>query len=625
MAPNGAADAGCGRVWEEPVVPWFNRWHSVAISVLIAAPSGIQYAFALYAEEMVEQLGWPDGAVADLGVMKDIGMAFGGIIGGMFCDSVGLRWTALGGASMAFVGFIASGLALKDYLPDDHPWMYLYQALAYTGITWLVTASAISILNFPYQKGMVSGLVLSYAGTGAAFYALAHESSFRNNVAGFQWFCGCYTLGTVLLVMPGLQILKPQDAPLSGTKGVLEDISSKTTFIQLIAVAFFLGVLLLIFAVLQSVYAYDLIDVFSHLMIVSVLAIVLNTMAPWLYERNCNDPYELREDPEDTTGLLGPTEAPSHIKWDVDSLFGSKAASAGENADKAEKTYGAADSAYQLSPLERDESDLPELGEEHTLSQSLSRKETWLLFFASVVGMGSATTLLNNLGEIVDAMGGEDDVGTYVSIQGVFMAAGRYGSGWMSEVLLQKYGINRVTSLMFGYFSIGLSAVYLAWAESLTQLGYGVAMMGFSYGMISVIFLPILNDLYGTKKVASLFMIIRGSHVVGSVFLADLGFSYFYKLQEDIQESDEDSNEQQYECNDSICIRYQFMIIAVVVVVIVVLLNFLRIRTHSMYEEIQQTWIIDKARYDALLWRLKLEHRKRKKEGKPNSDCFAQG
>jgi len=150
-------------------------------------------------------------------------------------------------------------------------------------------------------------------------------------------------------------------------------------------------------------------------------------------------------------------------------------------------------------------------------------------------------------------------------------------------------------------------------------------MMGFSYGMISVIFLPILNDLYGTKKVASLFMIIRGSHVVGSVFLADLGFSYFYKLQEDIQESDEDSNEQQYECNDSICIRYQFMIIAVVVVVIVVLLNFLRIRTHSMYEEIQQTWIIDKARYDALLWRLKLEHRKRKKEGKPNSDCFAQG
>jgi hypothetical protein len=98
-------------------------------------------------------------------------------------------------------------------------------------------------------------------------------------------------------------------------------------------------------------------------------------------------------------------------------------------------------------------------GEEHTLSQSLSRKETWLLFFASVVGMGSATTLLNNLGEIVDAMGGEDDVGTYVSIQGVFMAAGRYGSGWMSEVLLQKYGINRVTSLMFGYFSIGISAV----------------------------------------------------------------------------------------------------------------------------------------------------------------------
>ena len=70
MAPNGAADAGCGRVWEEPVVPWFNRWHSVAISVLIAAPSGIQYAFALYAEDMVEELGWPDGAVADLGVMK---------------------------------------------------------------------------------------------------------------------------------------------------------------------------------------------------------------------------------------------------------------------------------------------------------------------------------------------------------------------------------------------------------------------------------------------------------------------------------------------------------------------------------------------------------------------------
>eukprot|EP00959_Pyramimonas_sp_CCMP1952_P284965 5957719-Pyramimonas_sp.AAC.1 len=115
--------------------------------------------------------------------------------------------------------------------------------------------------------------------------------------------------------------------------------------------------------------------------------------------------------------------------------------------------------------------------------------------------MGSATTLLNNLGEIVDAMGGEEDVGTYVSIQGIFMAMGRYMSGWMSEYLLQKYGVNRVSSLMVGYFAIGVSAVYLAWAESLTQLGYGAGMMGFSYGMISVIFLPILNDLFGTKKV----------------------------------------------------------------------------------------------------------------------------
>ena len=69
-ASSKPAEAGCGRVWEEPVVPWFNRWHSVALSVLVAAPSGIQYAFALYAEEIVDDLGWPDGAVAALGVMK---------------------------------------------------------------------------------------------------------------------------------------------------------------------------------------------------------------------------------------------------------------------------------------------------------------------------------------------------------------------------------------------------------------------------------------------------------------------------------------------------------------------------------------------------------------------------
>ena len=45
----------------------------------------------------------------------------------------------------------------------------------------------------------------------------------------------------------------------------------------------------------------------------------------------------------------------------------------------------------------------------------------------------------------------------------------------------------------------------------------------------------------------------------------------------------------------------------------------------AMYEAIQQTWIIDKARYDALLWKLKLEHNRRKKEGKPNQHCDPNG
>eukprot|EP00959_Pyramimonas_sp_CCMP1952_P279896 5851933-Pyramimonas_sp.AAC.1 len=103
----------------------------------------------------------------------------------------------------------------------------------------------------------------------------------------------------------------------------------------------------------------------------SVLGLLLNTLAPWLYERNCNDPYELRDDPEDTTGLLGADHATTST-WDVAVQIGgggsTSSSDTGKSKEKtkvtptAEPGYGAAATAtYHLAPVETEENDLPEL------------------------------------------------------------------------------------------------------------------------------------------------------------------------------------------------------------------------------------------------------------------------
>ena len=61
----------------------------------------------------------------------------------------------------------------------------------------------------------------------------------------------------------------------------------------------------------------------------TVLALCLNTLTPWLYKWNCEDPYELREAPEETlTGKLaaGINRVESSLGslsgWDDDSREG---------------------------------------------------------------------------------------------------------------------------------------------------------------------------------------------------------------------------------------------------------------------------------------------------------------
>ncbi|AQK80475.1 Major facilitator superfamily protein [Zea mays] len=74
----------------------------------------------------------------------------------------------------------------------------------------------------------------------------------------------------------------------------------------------------------------------------------------------------------------------------------------------------------------------PRLGEEHTIAQTLTSLDFWLMFASFLMGVGIGLAVMNNLGQMGVAMG-YVDVSLFVSMTSIWGFFGRIASGTISE------------------------------------------------------------------------------------------------------------------------------------------------------------------------------------------------
>ena len=77
-----------------------------------------------------------------------------------------------------------------------------------------------------------------------------------------------------------------------------------------------------------------------------------------------------------------------------------------------------------------------QLGENFTMMQALVKADFWLIWISFLLGSGSGLTVMDNLGQMSQAVGFRD-VHIFVSLASIWNFLGRVGGGYFSEIIVR--------------------------------------------------------------------------------------------------------------------------------------------------------------------------------------------
>lgn len=143
-------------------------------------------------------------------------------------------------------------------------------------------------------------------------------------------------------------------------------------------------------------------------------------------------------------------------------------------------------------------------------------------FFQFTVGPGVSLALLNNLGQMVVALGGRrGSQVTLVSVFSISNAAGRLLMGYLPEKFFHLYGAPRMAFL--AGVSAASSATALATAYcSLDRLPLVTLLLGLCFGSHWSLMPAVCSDLFGLSHFGSNYTTLQFAPAIGSYLMATL-------------------------------------------------------------------------------------------------------
>lgn len=312
--------------------------------------------------------------------------------------------------------------------------MCLLIFLGTNGETYLNTATLVScVQNFPKSRGPVVGILKGFAGLSGAIltqiYAVVNSPDHASLIF-------MVAVGPAIVVTSLMFFIRQVGA--NNKQINASECSSSFSFIYticLILAAYLMGVMLLqdLVHVSQTMIKVFTVILFILIIIPIVVPVYLSLRSsqesaeePLLSEPQAKDTGKSKEDNDNILFSEIEDEKPK----DVDLLSASERHKRITHL-QAKLAHAAAEGAVRIKRRRG-----PRRGEDFTLTQALIKADFWLIFFSLLFGSGSGLTVIDNLGQMSESLG-YDNEEVFVSMISIWNFLGRVGGGYFSEIVVR--------------------------------------------------------------------------------------------------------------------------------------------------------------------------------------------
>ncbi|KAK4706623.1 hypothetical protein R3W88_033814 [Solanum pinnatisectum] len=372
------------------------RWFSLFASFLIMSGAGATYLFGVYSQEIKNTLGYDQTTLVLLGFFKDLGANVGVL-------SVG--------AAMNFTGYFMIWLSVIGKISKPKVWqMCIYICLGANSQNFANTGALVtSVRNLPESRGNMIGLLKGFTGLSGAImtqlYLARHYHSFF-----------VYTIRQMKVVRQPNQ---------------------QTVFFHCLLISIVLALFLMVTTLLEKAISFShaayvvAATVSCALLFSPLLVFIREELAIWrrMKQNNGGVANTIVENPP-------PTEIPQPQKDQVNSKTSTS-------------------SCFSKIFFKK-----PASGEDYTILQALLSTDMLILFVATLCGLGSSLTAVDNMDQIGGSLGyPKTTVKSFLSLLSIWNFFGRIFSGFVSESLLVRYKFPRTLMMTLVLLLLGFKGV----------------------------------------------------------------------------------------------------------------------------------------------------------------------
>ncbi|KAJ7571304.1 hypothetical protein O6H91_01G158900 [Diphasiastrum complanatum] len=482
------------------------KWVGFVTAIWVQAIAGNNYSFSNYSVELKAILQYNQLELNSLGVAKDVGKALGLLAG--VCSDYFPPWAILlTGALEGLLGYGAQWLVVSQRIAPRPFWqMCVMMCMGGNSTTWMNTAVLVTCMrNFKSNRGPVVGILKGYIGLSTAIFTDLCTALFTSDAASFVLMLAIIPFNICVVAMLFL-------VPVESSVGVEEKKEEKNCLVQLNLIATSLAIYLLVFDLQGSLgsSASKLFAVFMLLFLAAPLIVPIRLLLVDMCKRRetnggfIEETVVLSIEDEKTTPLLSTIEDDNHCK---------------------EQPVPPRDPEI-VEDTQACDKKILRLGDEHNLGEALQTLDFWLLFIGFLSGVGTGMVVINNLGQIGQALG-HKSVAVFVSLFSIWGFFGRIGSGLLSEHYIRSRGLARPVWLAGSQILMITAFIMLAMALP-GSLYMGSIVVGISYGVRLAISVPIASELFGLKNFGMLYNFLILNIPLGSFLFSGLLAGYLY-------------------------------------------------------------------------------------------------
>lgn len=228
-------------------------------------------------------------------------------------------------------------------------------------------------------------------------------------------------------------------------------------------------------------------------------------------------------------------------------------------------------------PAHEEGSSMLQEGEDLNVVEAMRTGNFWLLFIAMACGLGSGLATINNISQIGESLGYSTvKIHTLVSLWSIWNFLGRFGAGYVSDILLHSRGWARPLLMIITLSTMTIGHVIIA-SGFTGNLYVGSVLVGICYGSQWSLMPTITSELFGVGHMGTIFNTIAIASPVGSYLLSVRVVGYIY---------DKEASGQHNSCSGTHCFMLSFLIIGCVTLFGSLVASALFFRTKRFYNSV---------------------------------------